>query len=53
MRNRIARVLAAVICGSLLVPLGGCLLPVGLMVAPTAGRLLVDILLDALLSMRR
>ncbi len=50
---RISRMLALAVCGSLLAALAGCLLPVGLMVAPTAGRLLVDVLLDALLSTPR
>lgn len=51
--NRLGRVLALVACGSLLVGLAGCLVPVGLMVGPTAGRLLVDVLLDVLLSTPR
>lgn len=53
MRIRIGAVLAAVVCGGLLTTLGGCLLPVGIMVAPTAGRLVVDVLLDVLLSVPR
>jgi hypothetical protein len=51
--SRISRVLALAGCGSLLVGFPGCLVPAALMVAPTAGRVLVDVILDALLSTAR